>query len=432
MGIVLDKWQEELLKHEGHLVLVTPRQVGKTTIMSRKIAKFMLDHPGARIIVVSLTEDQAKLIIVMVLDFFEKFNRALLPKKKTEVTTKKIRLKNGSQVIARPVGNTGDAVRGFTGDVLVLDEASRFNEDIFTSAKPTLMSTAGKIWMCSTPFGRQGYFYKCYLNKNNRYKVMHLKDTREIIKERKGWSEEEKKIRLQELEEERKEMSDFQFRQEYCAQFIEDLLQYFPDALLNKICVLKRPTPYPKYDNYMGVDIARMGGDECAYEILHRRTDTNFIHIENITKTKQLTTQTEDDILALNTSFHLDKIGIDAGAGSLGVGIFDRLIKIPKTRSKVIPMNNRQISLDKQKKKKQRIFKEDMYDNLLAMMEKGEIRLLNDDKVFASLKSVQSEYNEETGKFRIFGNYTHIAEGLVRAAWLAKKEKSKKLFIDYI
>lgn len=84
--------------------------------------------------------------------------------------------------------------------------------------------------------------------------------------------------------------------------------------------------------------------------------------------------------------------------------------------------------------KKRALLKEDMYMNLLAMMEKGKIKLLDDDEVKLSLRSVQYEYVSEPGKptkIRIFGNYTHIAEGLIRAAWLAN-QKHLNAFIDYV
>src|SRR3990167_1532378 len=84
----------------------------------------------------------------------------------------------------RPVGNTGDAVRGFTGDILILDEVSRFQEMILNASKPVLLTTAGKIWMCSTPFGKKGYFYESFLNKFGRFKVWH-KSCEEVIFDRK-------------------------------------------------------------------------------------------------------------------------------------------------------------------------------------------------------------------------------------------------------
>ena len=66
------------------------------------------------------------------------------------------------------------------------------------------------------------------------------------------------------------------------------------------------------------------------------------------------------------------------------------------------------------------VYKEDLYNNLLRLMEQGKIKLLDDPEIFLSLKSIQYEYVTKEGqptRRRIFGNYSHIAEGLIRAAW---------------
>ena len=434
--IVLDDWQKEILEHEGNVLLCTGRQVGKTTIFAIKAARYMLNHPKSQIIVVSLTEDQAKLIIIMILDWLERHAPTRISKGMKRPTQNKITLTNKASVLARPVGTTGDAVRGFTGDVLIIDEASRMPELVWTASKPTLLTTAGKIWMCSTPFGKQGYFWECYQNKQERYKVFHI-NSEEVVKNRKvnrTWTEQKREEAIKFLESEKADMSELQYGQEYLGLFLDDLRQFFSDDLIAKACILQRPERKPKSELYMGVDIARFGGDECAYEIIHRINDKIYYHIENITKKEQPTTKTEQDILHLNLSFPLSKVGIDAGSGSLGVGIFDRLLLDPNVKRKVVPMNNRSISLSRDGKARQRIFKEDMYDNMLSMLEKGELKLLDDPSVLASLKSVQWELVNVAGttKIRIFGNYTHIVEGLVKACWLAKKEKSLNFNIQYM
>ena len=434
--IVLDDWQKEVLAHEGNLLLCTGRQVGKTTVMAIKAAEYLVNHPKSQIIIVSLTEDQAKLIIVMILDYLEKNYKKLIAKGNKKPTQNRIALINGSNALARPVGNTGDAVRGFTGDVLIIDEGSRMPELAFTAARPVLLTTAGKIWICSTPHGKQGYFYEAFLNKTGRFKVFHI-SSQEVIEKRpltESWSETQRAEALKFLESERKEMSELQFSQEYLALFLDDLRQFFPDELIQKCCILKRPKPpFPMEQNFMGVDLARLGGDEIVYAVLHRYSPDNIHQVESIIKTRQFTGKTEQDILEMNKIWNLDKIGIDAGSGSLGVGFFDRFMQMQEMRRKVIAMNNRDISLDKEGKRKQKIFKEDMYENLLAMMEKGEILLLDDPEIFASLKSVQWEIADKGSvtKIRIFGQYTHCAEALVRAAWLTKKEKINKLWISY-
>ena len=53
-------------------------------------------------------------------------------------------------------------------------------------------------------------------------------------------------------------------------------------------------------------------------------------------------------------------------------------------------------------------------------MEQKKIQLLDDDEVKASLKSIQAEHDKDSGRLKIWGSYSHITEGLIRAAWCSK------------
>lgn len=436
--IALDDWQIELLKHQGNLLLCTGRQVGKTTIFSRKIAKFMLEHQNCQIIVVSLTEDQAKLMIIMVLDYLEKEEPRKIKKNMRFTNQNKITLTNGARVIARPVGNTGDAVRGFTGDVLVIDEASRMPQLVFEASKPTLLTTGGQIWMCSTPFGKQGYFYESWLNKHGRFKVFHI-SSEEVIKNRPirlAWTEKKRKLALQHLEEEKKDMSELQYGQEYLGLFLDDLRRFYEDSWIEKVCVLKRieVVNLQKENNYMGCDIARMGGDKTTYEILHV-SDNPLNKIKQVFHAQEdhkPLTHTEQRIKDIAIQFNCLKIGIDAGSGSLGVSVLDHLLIDPKFNKKVTAMNNRTISTDRDGEKKQRIMNEDFHEFLKAGGEHGDILLFDDDEIKNSFRSIQIEIirkNDLISSVKIHGRDSHIVEGIKRAYWLSKKEKSKRINI---
>jgi hypothetical protein len=386
---------------------------------------------------VSLTEDQAKLIIVMILDYLERNHKKLISKGRNKPTQNKVVLTNKSQAIARPVGNTGDAVRGFTGDVLIIDEASRMPDLVWAASRPTLLTTAGEIWMCSTPYGKQGYFWEAFQNKNNRFKVVHI-SSEEVINSRpvsEGWSEKQSIEAAKFLEGEREEMSELRYGQEYLGLFLDEMRRYFSDELIEKCCVLKRPETILRQRTYfMGCDLARMGGDQTTFEIV-RLSGNKLYHVENIAKKHRLTTQTENDIVRI-TSFYdnIKKIYIDAGAGTLGVSIFDHLLERPETSRKIVAINNRARPLARFSTEKARLLKEDLYDHLRALMERGDIFLLDDPDVILSLASVQYEIisaDAKTSRVRIFGNYTHIAEGLIRAAW-GVKEKNLKCWVGSI
>ena len=422
--LVLDDWQQEAINHEGHLLLCTGRQCGKTFIMSRKIAKFMMDHPSSRIIVVSLTEDQAHLMIIMVLDYLQKNFKPYIARGRHKPTKSSIQLKNNSLVRARPVGNTGDAVRGFTGDILVIDEASRMGEDIFTSSKPTLLITGGKIWMCSTPFGKKGYFYECYLNKHNRFKVIKV-NSEEVVQNRKiseSWSEEQREASLQLLKEEKEEMSELQYGQEFLGLFLDDLQQFFPDKLIRRCMTAKRRERIiPDRDYYLGSDIGRLGNDPSTFEIVDRMQGNHLYHVENQVMRKQILTQTAQHIIGLNMSYNFRRIYIDNDG--IGVGVLDILLTDKTTRRKTEGLRNSKKIIDFKDNRKTKLLKHDLYMNLITVMETGGISLLDEDEVFQSFKSVQYEFtNDKSGQpfMRFFGNDTHIVEGLTRAAWCIK------------
>ena len=418
--------------------------------MSLKAIKRMVEKPKTKGIIVSLTEDQAKLIINMIQSEIEATNKSWIDyKPANKPTQNRIVLKNGSSIIARPVGNSGDSLRGFTGDFLIIDEASRMPELAFISGEPTLLSTGGEVWMCSTPHGKKGYFWEQYnaaqgdeTNTENLmgWKVFHV-NGEEAIHNRpvqaSGWTQEKKDKAIKRLKSLRERWSELRYGQEILALFLDDLRRFFDEELLQKVCILKRPESIPvDGEMFMGNDLARMGGDKFTASILHRRGEGKVIRqVESTWEKKLTTTRNEALILDLVIKWDVKKVGIDAGAGSLGVSILDHLIDNPITKRKVVAMNNRKIIIDKENEVEQRMYGEDMYDNLRAMMESGELLLLDDPEIQSSLRSVILEVEEdETGrnKVKIYGNDTHIAEGLKRAAWLAKKEKIVKLWIGSI
>ena len=421
-GIVLDDWQKEVLEAKGNILLCTGRQIGKTFILSLKAALRLLEKKTT-ILVVSLTEDQAKLIISMILTTLEEQNRNMIKKGKDKPTQNKIELKNGSRVLARPVGLTGDSVRGFTGDVLIIDEAARMSEAAFAAARPVLLSTGGEIWLCSTPFGKKGYFYESFLN-TERFTVFH-KSSVEVIKNRpisSAWTIEKRERGIKFLEDEQKSMSRTRFGQEYEGLFMEDLQQFFSDELILK-CMSnhKRPNTIDKNAaNYCGIDIARMGEDLTVWAI-GKVVGDRIIQTESLMTAKTLLSQTTKTTISLMEQYDFQKIFIDDEG--IGVGVYDYLLEDERTRRVIVPINNSKRVLDHLETSKTKLLKTDLYNNLLMLMEFNRIDLLDDQDIFNSLKSVQYEYTTDTKgtpHMKIFGNWTHHAEALVRLGWAMK------------
>jgi hypothetical protein len=420
-----DKWQQSVLDQKGDICVNTGRQVGKTMTFSHKIAKYILDHPKSRIIVVSLTEDQAQLIIIMVLDYLQKNHKQLVQKGKNKPTKSRVYLKNGASVISRPVGNTGDAVRGFTGDVLYIDEASGMPEMMWKAAMPTLATTGGQIWMSSTPRGKfignsseKNFFFKCWENLEERWKVFDI-DTEQVYKEREitdNWTKEKKEKAIAFLENQKSILSEMEYNQEYLGQFLDDMRQWFEDDLVTRQMTEKRPNTITKDGiYYLGVDIARMGEDESTFEIFQLRNN-HLYQVENQITKKTLLSQTTQHIKGLHSLYQFEKIFVDSGG--IGAGVFDYLITDDDTRSVTVAIDNSKQILDKDGKGR-KLQKTVKYSHLKMMMEKRRIHLLDEPNIFQSFKSVQFAYTNDnlgTRHLKIFGNYTHIVEGIANAA----------------
>ncbi len=356
-------------------------------------------------------------------------------KGKDRPTKTMCKLKNGTIIRCLPTGLTGSGIRGIPADRLYPDECHYIPEDVWTAVTPMLLTTGGVIRASTTPRGKIGYVYE-KMYKNPKFKVFHV-SSEDVMKNRpisETWTQKQRDGALEHLEDEKKTMSKLNYAQEYLGEFLDDLMRLFSNEIIKKCCILKRRARMVPGRYYMGSDIARMGDDEITHEILDRMSEDKIHHVENIFTKRKLMTETYDKIIELQREWKLRQIGIDAGSGGLGVSLLDFLLRNSATRDRVVPLTNQKRELDSEGKKKATLLKEDMYINMLAMMEHGILKLLDDDEIAESLASIQYEHVIEPGKptkTRIYGRYTHIAEGLIRAAWLAQKDKSLKLWASY-
>lgn len=444
-GITLDSWQKEVLAHQGDLLLCTGRRAGKTYVLSRKAMDHMVRH-GKDIIVVSLTEDQAMIIIAYALEYARKTYPHLVGKGKFKPTLRSITImkdKKPIKLISRPVGNTGDATRGFTGGVLIVDEASRMPKMFWIAAKPVLLTQAGEIWMCSTPFGKKGYFWDKFdesYNKKDpkaRFTVFY-KNTEDVIAEREicdTWSKEQREGALRILAEDKKDMSVLEYGQEYQGLFLDDLRQFFPEDLVRR-CMTRKKGSETNYEAlrgivnarlFLGVDVARYGSDDtvlaevCKYK-KNRLLMTDFRVLKQLALTETAKIIAEADILRKYRRIYIDDNGV-------GAGVLDILLDIPNTRRKAVGINNTKKAIDHEEGTRKSM-KQDLYYNLKKLMEEDRIELLNDPEVLISLTGVQFEHTEK-GYTKFFGKSDHIAEALVRAAW-CEKDKSLNTFVKFL
>jgi len=404
--------------------------------MARKCAKRLISQKGCQIVVASITEDQAQLVITMVLTFLEENHKPMIKRPYSRNVTKSIiHLTNGSVIRSRPVGTTGNSIRGFTGNVLYLNEASRMPEFVFEAAKPILLTTAGDIWMDSTPFGIGTYFHKCFVNKDNRWKVFYH-TSEEVMKNRKlseSWTKVQREGGLRLLEEEKRDMTPLQYKQEYLGEFVGGIQRFLSDELIDELCSIavnkdSGIVVNTAADRFQGIDIARMGGDETVLTSFDRINRENLIQFDIEIPEAQKLTDTSRLIIHKDKAINHKKIYMDDGG--LGVGVYDILFEDPQTKRKIVALNNAKRSIDiepgKDKPRGKRLLGEDMAINFKVLAENGKIKLFDDPRIRQSLRSMQ--YDNSEGTLRIYGSYSHIFEALKRAAW-CMKDKTLNIYI---
>ena len=125
----------------------------------------------------------------------------------------------------------------------------------------------------------------------------------------------------------------------------------------------------------------------------------------------------------IEQEWKFSKIFVDDGG--LGAPILDLLKE--RLGRKVLGLNNASRRFQEQgEEKKKGILKEDLYSNALMLMETDQLEIINDLKLLRSLKCMTYQYGDENKKnsrqIRIFGNYSHLAEAMVRACWCIKEK----------
>ncbi len=412
-----DKWQEQVLDHEGNVVIRSGRQVGKSVVIAEKAVRFALRNEGSVTLVIAASQRQAGLL-------FEKVKSTLELSSGNEgggvfaevPTLTRIVLKNGSRIYSLPAGKTGAFIRGFTVDLLIIDEAAFVPEAVFLSVVPMIAVSRqtrgfGHIFMMSTPFGKGGFFFDAFTDPDFRSWHVSSLDCPRIPKSL--------------IDKERKRLSKAQFAQEWEGEFVEEWNQFFKSDLLKRSMTFIEWSVRDRWANssfFLGVDVARYGGDENAFVIVELAGfgDQERLRAVRCFVTDMVSTvDTIGRVLELDKFWGFRKIFVDDGG--VGGAVTDLLES--KLGRRVVGLNNASKRFEVQGEEKKRgILKEDLYSNTLVLLENGKLELISDLALLRSLKSITFSYSTEVAnRVKIFGDYSHLSEALVRACWCVKE-----------
>jgi len=156
-GITPDPWQATVLRSRSlRLLLNCSRQSGKSTTTGVLAVHTALYQPGALVLLLSPSLRQSQELFKKCLDVYRVAGR---PVPANAESALRLELANGSRIVSLP--GTEVSVRGFSAvRLLVIDEAARVDDALYTSVRPMLAVGAGRLVAMSTPFGKRGWWHR--------------------------------------------------------------------------------------------------------------------------------------------------------------------------------------------------------------------------------------------------------------------------------
>lgn len=206
-----DSWQvAALTSTEDQIILNCSRMAGKSEITSVLALFCALNNAGSLILCVSPSLRQSGELLKKIVNHYEELKRPLGATINSATT---LQLSNRSRIVSLPASEK--TVRGYSADLICVDEASRCPEELFVAIRP-MRALGGRLILLSSPAGKRGTFFREW-TEGVGWKKIEVKAT------------EVKRISASFLNSERISMGERFFSQEFLCSFEENsaaLLSY--------------------------------------------------------------------------------------------------------------------------------------------------------------------------------------------------------------
>ncbi len=412
-------YQEKLLEDKSKKIVVCAgRQVGKSLITAARSLWFSIMHHGKTTLIVSATQRQSSLMFDKILKYVE--GSSLLTKSITRKTRTLVRFTNKSEIIALPCGFDGNSLRGHSAHMIVFDEAAFIPENVITDvAMPMLSTTNGTAIMLSTPYGRDHYFFKAFTSPLWSKYQFKTSDNPLVSKEF--------------LDQQLEEIGQTRFRQEYLAEFVDEVTTYFPTSLLRSsvhkctgeslcsYCEMCMGRKSPSGELYAGYDPGGVS-DPAALVVVQRYRDTirkalsyrvvltkTFLREKQTKDTSNVYTQFTAAVADIHRELHFSRLLVDSTG--LGSPIVEHC------RSLNLPVEGMMLT---QKTK------EEVLSNLKITLEQGRMMLPENLELLSSLNCIEAERTRSGGYTFDHARGTHddLGYALALAMWSARNTPS--------
>ncbi len=214
--IVPDAWQASVLESESDKqLLLCSRQSGKSTVAAALALHKAIYSAGALVICISPSQRQSAELFRKCVDLYRQLSDVV----SGDFTVMRAEFANGSRIVSLP--GSEQTIRGYSGPSLIIaDEAARIPDSLYHAVRPMLATTRGTFLGLTTPYGCRGWFYEAW-------------ESGEGWKRTRITANDCPRIDPTWLEEERRLIGDWSFRQEYLCEFVDTQDQFFASEIID-------------------------------------------------------------------------------------------------------------------------------------------------------------------------------------------------------
>lgn len=377
-----DRYREGIIA-----VIVAPRQCGKSMFCLLKILETAINHSGSCSVIYEPTLNQSrnlyKTFIKMLkdTDLVQSDNGSLL----------EVELKNGSRCLFK---SSEQNSRGFTADLLILDECAWLNDDDIYSILPLVNARNGNLLIVSSPFTSEGYFYTMYMealeHPSDRLRLFNWSKNPEISR----FLTEEKKALY------KKTMSRNKYTTEVLGEFLTDfglLFTRIEENVIEAVSDIKFA--------YCGIDFG--SGSENDFSVLSIFNEKGEMYA--IHRTNNLSPMQQVDWLCgllIDLSKKCKIAHINAEKNSIGSVYIDAMnMRLLPLGIKITEWNTSNSS------------KQDLVTTFQIALENDEVKILRNDILLNELRRYEAEVSPNSKVIKYNGRNCH--DDMVMATLMA-------------
>ena len=220
LGLPLDEWQATFVDDPGkRKAVLGARQCGKSTAVAGMAVHRMLSQPECKVIVVAASKRQSALLVEKCKWMLRKAGIRKVPGDGANAHS--VVLWNGSTIVGLPC--SAPTIRGFTADLLVMDEAAYIPDVVYAASRPMLAATQGDLVVMSSAHEPVGFFWELMTRERGTNWLRKVVKARDVPR-----------FSAEFLAEERRELGHEVYSREYDCEFGDVGSGIFQRAVVQK------------------------------------------------------------------------------------------------------------------------------------------------------------------------------------------------------